>query len=243
MYGRGVYFARDASYSANGYAKVDAVGLQRMFLTRVLLGHSAVGSSSMLAPPMRLPTVPFDSLVDNLANPSIVVSGHNDNQVYPEYMVTFQRRPVTATSAGTSAGAAFSFGVLSAAAGAAAIPSSASSGSTGFFFGGQPSHAGAMPMPPVAPAIPTPPPTLPQPNICYNCGKPGHKAASCSAALPQSAKGGKGGKAAGVPGSLGAAVPPHGKGFAAGGKGIGKGKGGGCHKCGQQGHAWKQCPF
>ena len=96
LYGDGVYFARDASYSASPrYAKPDQVGgLQRCFLCCVLLGHQTVGAQGMVAPPTRAPPhahLRFDSLVDRLQDPTIVVSGHRDSQCYAEYLVEFRR--------------------------------------------------------------------------------------------------------------------------------------------------------
>ena len=88
-YGKGVYFARDASYSA-GYA-VGAVGSRFMYLARVLVGQYCVGNTHMIMPPAKNranPTVLFDSLVDSLAKPSIFVVFH-DNACYPEYIITF----------------------------------------------------------------------------------------------------------------------------------------------------------
>lgn len=89
-YGKGVYFARDASYSANpGYSKPSG-GQQQMFCARVVVGVPTRGVSSMLSPPVRdtATSTKFDSTVDNVANPSIVVV-YNDAAAYPEYIITF----------------------------------------------------------------------------------------------------------------------------------------------------------
>lgn len=93
-YGNGVYFARDASYSAGGYAKPDPLrgNAMPMIFARVLLGRAATGLSGMVTPPSvenGPPTLLHDSLVDNLENPSVVVSCHNDNQAFPEYVAYF----------------------------------------------------------------------------------------------------------------------------------------------------------
>ena len=55
-YGKGVYFATDASYSANtSYSKVDpATGKQKMFYARVSVGMFAKGARDMIAPPERI---------------------------------------------------------------------------------------------------------------------------------------------------------------------------------------------
>ena len=62
-----------------------------MYLARVLTGEYTKGSSSMLVPPAKSPTNPnvlYDSVVDNVHNPSIFVVFY-DAQAYPEYLITF----------------------------------------------------------------------------------------------------------------------------------------------------------
>lgn len=90
MYGKGVYFAVKADYSASRYSPADAAGLKRLYVARVLTGRYTVGNSSMRAPPSRAsdPTDCFDSLVDNQQQPSMFVIFHDD-QAYPEYLITF----------------------------------------------------------------------------------------------------------------------------------------------------------
>lgn len=91
-YGKGVYFARDASYSMNysrdGRSKGDYCC---MYLSRVLVGEYCKGTPSMIVPPPKRPSQPeilFDSAVDNTKNPTIFVV-FSDNQCYPEYLITF----------------------------------------------------------------------------------------------------------------------------------------------------------
>jgi poly [ADP-ribose] polymerase 10/14/15 len=91
IYGRGCYFARDASYS-NTYAPPDAQGQKHMYLVRVLTGEYTTGSGTMMvAPPKdpKDPTVPFDSVVDDATNPGIFVVFF-DAGAYPEYLITYQ---------------------------------------------------------------------------------------------------------------------------------------------------------
>lgn len=91
-YGKGVYFARDASYSANvSYSQPDVGGVQRMFLCRVAVGASTKGRSDMKAPPERCSATHtlYDSTVDSTANPSIFVV-YKDAAAYPEYIITFK---------------------------------------------------------------------------------------------------------------------------------------------------------
>ena len=87
--GRGVYFARDASYSL-GYAR--GGGTRHMYLARVLVGQYCQGNSNMIVPPAKNPVKPeilYESVVDNPANPAAFVVFY-DNQCYPEYLITFQ---------------------------------------------------------------------------------------------------------------------------------------------------------
>ncbi|KAF7654661.1 hypothetical protein LDENG_00066250 [Lucifuga dentata] len=92
VYGKGVYFAVNADYSAKRYSPADALGLKRLYVARVLTGRYTVGNSSMITPPQRCPSDPtdcFDSLVDNQQQPSMFVIFHDD-QAYPEYLITFR---------------------------------------------------------------------------------------------------------------------------------------------------------
>jgi hypothetical protein len=90
-YGDGIYFARDAILSSSyKYAKPDTNGHQVVYVTKVLVGHSTLGKGGMKIPPDRKPGVPYDSLVNSRNNPTIYVSGHNDNQMYGQYLVKFK---------------------------------------------------------------------------------------------------------------------------------------------------------
>ena len=92
LYGKGVYFARDAAYS-NRYAPGDSEGKKRMYLSRVLTGEYTVGNDQIVVPPPKNPqvdqTVIFDSTVDTMSNPSIFVV-FNDAQTYPAYIITYK---------------------------------------------------------------------------------------------------------------------------------------------------------
>ncbi len=93
VYGRGVYFARDASYSARkSYSPPNPNGHKFMYLARVLTGEYTVGNAQMLAPPPKQPqkdqTILFDSVVDDVQNPQIFVVFH-DSHTYPEYLIEF----------------------------------------------------------------------------------------------------------------------------------------------------------
>lgn len=93
-HGAGVYFAREARYSANpGYSKPNHMGQQFMILTKVLVGHSTAGNRSMLEPPPRKLADGSDGpLYDSLeaAGGQIIVSCHRDYQAYAEHVITFR---------------------------------------------------------------------------------------------------------------------------------------------------------
>ncbi|XP_078232347.1 protein mono-ADP-ribosyltransferase PARP12 isoform X2 [Pogona vitticeps] len=87
-YGKGSYFARDASYSDN-YSKSDST-IKTMFLAKVLVGEFTCGSSSYLRPPAKdsKNTAFYNSCVNDLKNPSIFVI-FEKHQIYPEYLIEY----------------------------------------------------------------------------------------------------------------------------------------------------------
>uniref|UniRef100_A0A7N9B1T9 Poly [ADP-ribose] polymerase n=1 Tax=Mastacembelus armatus TaxID=205130 RepID=A0A7N9B1T9_9TELE len=90
MFGNGSYFAVDPAYSV-GYAKPDAKGHKRMYLTRLLAGDFTQGKAGMITPPSRgsgNAADLYDSVTDKTANPTMFVV-FNDIQAYPEYLITF----------------------------------------------------------------------------------------------------------------------------------------------------------
>lgn len=90
-YGRGVYFARDASYSARDqYSPRDSSFHKYMFLTKVLTGEYTAGNSHLLTPPPKSQSGLdlYDSVVDSVSNPHIFVI-FQDAQAYPDYLITF----------------------------------------------------------------------------------------------------------------------------------------------------------
>ena len=92
MYGNGVYFARDASYSTqNKYSPPDATGHRSMYLARVLAGEYTEGRQKMITPPPKGSdaTDVYDTVVDNRTDPTIFVVFY-DNQCYPDYLITFK---------------------------------------------------------------------------------------------------------------------------------------------------------
>jgi len=91
MYGKGVYFARDASYSSSTtYSRPDGKGTQHMFLCRVTVGEFCLGKRDAPAPDVRKGHLLYDSTVNDMNNPGIFVAYH-DAQAYPEYLVKFKQ--------------------------------------------------------------------------------------------------------------------------------------------------------
>ena len=94
LYGRGTYFARDAEYSTNPtYAVPSAGGKQFLLLVHILAGEPCVGTEQMQQPsqkPRGRHGQLHESMVDNLANPSIyVLSAGTDDHAYATHRVRF----------------------------------------------------------------------------------------------------------------------------------------------------------
>ncbi|KAH8085558.1 platelet-activating factor acetyltransferase [Aureococcus anophagefferens] len=93
FFGKGVYFARDASYSAYPlYCRPDDNGVQSIFLCRVVIGQYCQGRKDALTPDIRDDSrnLLFDSTVNHVVNPEIFVTYH-DAQAYPEYLIKFKQ--------------------------------------------------------------------------------------------------------------------------------------------------------
>ncbi|KAK6176192.1 hypothetical protein SNE40_014521 [Patella caerulea] len=88
LYGKGCYFGKTSHISSN---YCDKSG--KMFVARVLLGDYTKGHTSFTRPPLKDPSNPssdlYDSCVNDTSNPNIFIL-FNNNQVYPEYLVTFR---------------------------------------------------------------------------------------------------------------------------------------------------------
>ncbi len=80
MYGYGVYFHEHAKYSSN-YARSDVSNERTMFLARVLIGNTCIGTPSMKVPPEG-----YDTTTDGL---HIFVVYH-DAGAYGEYLITYR---------------------------------------------------------------------------------------------------------------------------------------------------------
>jgi len=99
MYGKGVYFARDSSYSASRvYSVPDKKGNQYMMACRVVVGEYCRGKKDAVVPDVRdtRSHTLYDTTVgllgnDTMRNPSIYVTYH-DAQAYPEYIIKFKTK-------------------------------------------------------------------------------------------------------------------------------------------------------
>ena len=91
-YGKGSYFAVDASYS-NNYSGLGGDKTRFMFLARVLTGEYKLGMPDFRRPPLKVPNDPasdlYDSCVDDENQPKIFVI-FNDEQCYPSYLIQYQ---------------------------------------------------------------------------------------------------------------------------------------------------------
>ena len=93
-YGVGVYFALNASYSAQDkYAVPNKDKVQFMFICSVIIGKYAKGEKGMMAPPPleQGSSLLYDTLVETQNNPTIFVAV-KDAQAYPEYLVSFIKK-------------------------------------------------------------------------------------------------------------------------------------------------------
>ncbi|XP_053574905.1 protein mono-ADP-ribosyltransferase PARP12 [Bombina bombina] len=89
-YGKGSYFAKDASYS-HSYTLTTFSKSRVMFMARVLVGDFTTGSYSYLRPPAKNQLTSscfYDSCVDSITNPSIFVI-FEKHQIYPEYLIKY----------------------------------------------------------------------------------------------------------------------------------------------------------
>ncbi|XP_031560532.1 protein mono-ADP-ribosyltransferase PARP12-like [Actinia tenebrosa] len=90
LYGEGTYFATEASHSHH-YTCADLNGSRYMFIALVLVGSYTQGNQGLRIPPPK-DNDPhgdsFDSCVDNVENPKMVVIFDKD-QCYPAYLVKY----------------------------------------------------------------------------------------------------------------------------------------------------------
>ncbi|XP_064312921.1 protein mono-ADP-ribosyltransferase PARP12-like [Phalacrocorax carbo] len=88
MYGKGSYFARDASYSHDYCSSHN--GRYSMFVALVLVGDFVEGKPEYVRPPLRARDSNrlYDSCVNDLTDPSIFVI-FEKHQIYPAYILEY----------------------------------------------------------------------------------------------------------------------------------------------------------
>lgn len=97
VWGKGTYFARSLSYSIDErYATTEEIASNThekvVLLNRVLVGDPCIGASGMQRPVRKSETEIYDSMVNNIDDPTIVVlSSGSDSQAYPEFVVRFRK--------------------------------------------------------------------------------------------------------------------------------------------------------
>ncbi|XP_017586020.1 PREDICTED: poly [ADP-ribose] polymerase 12, partial [Corvus brachyrhynchos] len=93
-YGKGSYFARDASYS-HAYCQATQQGYF-MFVARVLVGDYVKGNTTYVRPPRKSADRLwfYDSCVDDESNPSVFVV-FEKHQIYPEYLIEYKAEVIS----------------------------------------------------------------------------------------------------------------------------------------------------
>lgn len=90
-FGNGCYFTKKADY-AHKYITPE-INLHKMFLVKVLVGHSCKGKMTYVRPPLVDPSNEggdlYNSCVDDVENPNVFVIFAND-QMYPAYIITYE---------------------------------------------------------------------------------------------------------------------------------------------------------
>ncbi|ETO30832.1 poly ADP-ribose polymerase, partial [Reticulomyxa filosa] len=95
LYGKGVYFARDARYPIyKGYAVFEGTTCcTELLYCRMVCGESTVGKETYIRPPPKSSSDPrsheFESMIDSISDPTIFVAT-NDFQSYPVFKFVVQ---------------------------------------------------------------------------------------------------------------------------------------------------------
>lgn len=92
MWGRGTYFAVNASYSGGGYSFTAPGGQKQMMLCQVLVGDTIKlpSDSSIALAPIKpgAATERYDSVTGNTGGSDVVIV-YDNGRAYPEYLITF----------------------------------------------------------------------------------------------------------------------------------------------------------
>ncbi|KAM7367145.1 hypothetical protein PAMP_015069 [Pampus punctatissimus] len=90
-FGRGIYFAKHATY-ADKYSNSSTIQGEQskiIFLARVMIGKSKVGQRDFQKPDHGCSENLHDSCVDDIMHPNIFVI-FDPNQIYPEYLIQYK---------------------------------------------------------------------------------------------------------------------------------------------------------
>ncbi|XP_046844887.1 protein mono-ADP-ribosyltransferase PARP15-like [Xenia sp. Carnegie-2017] len=94
-YGNGVYFEKDAWYALRYSLRQCSGSRPKMYIAKVLVGKYTRGKEGLKAPPSRNdpknPGLLYNSVLDDPNNPKMFVI-FQDNQSYPEYLITLNRQ-------------------------------------------------------------------------------------------------------------------------------------------------------
>uniref|UniRef100_UPI0009B3EE4D poly [ADP-ribose] polymerase 11-like n=1 Tax=Monopterus albus TaxID=43700 RepID=UPI0009B3EE4D len=91
-YGKGVYFAKHASYSdrhISRHFQPQCGNIRIIFLALVMIGKSTVGEPHFQKPDHGTLELLHDSCVDYIDHPTIFVI-FDSNQIYPEYLIEYR---------------------------------------------------------------------------------------------------------------------------------------------------------
>jgi hypothetical protein len=104
-YGRGIYFAGDASYSASGYSHHNTSGNQVLILAKVLVGNYTEGpaGSHITCPPL-LPGSKSERYDSIKAGASDIFIVYNNNKAYPSYTIEYNNQISMNNGIGLGAG-------------------------------------------------------------------------------------------------------------------------------------------
>lgn len=89
VHGKGSYFSYLAWYSAQTQYATPRNGRSLMFQCRVVKGKHCLGKNGALTPDVFQGDRLYDSTVDNMQNPSMVVT-YSDPQAFAEYLIEFE---------------------------------------------------------------------------------------------------------------------------------------------------------
>ena len=92
LLGQASYFSTTSDYSTSDlYSPPNAAGAKFMFLAKVLTGEYCKGRPDLKSTPYKTAREQYDSVVDNVSEPTIFAVFHNAS-AYPEYIIRFKRK-------------------------------------------------------------------------------------------------------------------------------------------------------